>query len=705
MQLSPNMVNNFDSDERIEGVLAEQGDTLGLELTDQQVASIIGHRVEDAVAWWNEKLNLDEVRKRGEKYYLNESYQESDLYDYQVPYKNNRIITAVETLVPMITSQPAEPIVTEAQDTDESRELAQDLGNVLLAMYEDQYMKQKLSMAARHLMVGKRIAVIKYRFDPTKGKLREDGSRRGEIVTEVVRPEKVVFEQQSTDPDNVGLIAEYLTSTIEELCVRFPDKKDEIYQKFDIKRGVRSQTSRIIGHMEVWFTYYDSQNKRKEAVAWKIDQLILGKAKNPNWNYGEMQQIEQGIRSLNFFSEPHKPYIVVNHLNLGKYIIDDTSFMDQSIPLQDTLNKRGRQIVENADQASSGRVLNEDMISQDDAAKLIGDPSEIIMVKGDVRAAAARLPINQLPNYVTEDKYDARAEIDNLFGANAPIRGENSGIKTLGQEVISQRANLGRLQTIADSIEDAMDRLYKAWIQMMMVYWDEPEIVRFQDSAGKTQFIEWSRDKIEDGIQVRVKAGSVMPKDKQTIKNETMQLAGILDPLTLAEGLDKENPKEVARRILYYRFEYPKYLALLGEEGTEHDSKAMDDIMALIGGQNIEVPASPSKKYLFTLELFLKSRKFNELDEQQKQSIIGFMQQVMMNAKQGIGEQSQMEPQGEMPMEEPTEELPPEELPTEEPQIPEPTPEPESTPMATPPTGNILQRGLQGLMARLRGGK
>jgi len=377
--------------------------------------------------------------------------------------------------------------------------------------------------------------------------------------------------------------------------------------------------------------------------------------------------------------------------------------MDQSIPLQDVLNKRGRQLVENADQASSGRVLNEEMISQDDAAKLIGDPSEIIMVKGDVRSAATRLPSNQLPEYVSADKYDARAEIDNLFGANAPIRGENSGIKTLGQEVISQRANLGRLQTIADSIEDAMDRLYKAWIQMMMVYWDELETVRFQDSSGKTQFIEWSRDKIEDGIQVRVKAGSVMPKDKQTIKNETMQLAGILDPLTLAEGLDKENPEEIARRILYYRFEYPKYLALLGEEGTEHDSKAIDDLMAIIGGQNVEVPPTPTKKYLFTLEQFLKTRKFTSLNEQQKQSIISFMQQVSQNAQQGIG----MGPQQgmEAPVEAPQEEMPPEAPQEEMGNIPEPTAEPESTPMATPPTGNILQRGLQGLLSRLRGGK
>src|SRR3990167_638795 len=126
MQISPNLVSNFNSDERLEGTIADQGEGLALELSDQQVASIIGRRVEDSVAWWNRELKLDEVRKRGERYYLNDSYQESELYDYQVPYKNNRSITAIETLVPMITSQPAEPIVTEAKDTEESEELAGD---------------------------------------------------------------------------------------------------------------------------------------------------------------------------------------------------------------------------------------------------------------------------------------------------------------------------------------------------------------------------------------------------------------------------------------------------------------------------------------------------------------------------------------------------------------------------------------------------
>src|SRR3990167_10580213 len=167
--ISPNQ--EVENDEQPEGIIADEGDVLSLKLTDEEIIRLIGTRVEDAKLWWDKTLDLTKGRKKAEDYYLNKSYDEKALYKHQIPYKNNRIITAVETLVPMITSQPAEPVVTEAQDTDESRQLAMDLGDVLLAQYEDMYIKAKLSMVARHLMAGKRIAILKYRFDPSIGKL------------------------------------------------------------------------------------------------------------------------------------------------------------------------------------------------------------------------------------------------------------------------------------------------------------------------------------------------------------------------------------------------------------------------------------------------------------------------------------------------------------------------------------------------------
>lgn len=697
------------TDERREGMLAESTNEmpLALELDEKDILRIIGKRVEEAESFWNKELKLDEVRKRADDYFVGNTYQENDLYEFQVPYKNNRILTAVETLLPMLVSQIPLPVVTEGRDTDESRELAHDLEDVLQAKYDDFGIRKSFTKIGRHLMVGKRVGILKYHFDPDKGERLPDGSHKGAIVVEAVRPEKVVFDADASDPDNIPLIAEYMSDTIEDLVLMFPEKKDKIFAQFGIQRGVKSQLARKVGYIQVWFSYRDGKGNLQEAVAYKLNDVLMGATKNPNWNYDEFETTPEGKnRRLNYFDRPQKPYILVNHINTGKYVIDDTSLADQAQPLQDVLEKRGRQIVENADQASSGLVLNSNMISPDDAAKLVGDPSEKIMVDGDVREAAARLPYNMLPAYVINDKNDARTEIDNIYGANAPMRGEKADNNTLGELVMSQRANSGRLQTITNSFEDACGRefgLYPAMVQMMKVFWDEPEIVRYTPDDGKTRFIEWKEDKIEDGVKVRVKPGSAIPKDKQAKKNETIQLAPTLDPLTLAEGMDWANAKEIARRIVHYRFFMDRYLTEdLADDGSMVDSQAMADIHVLLQGQVPPVPEEPSKKYIATLDRFLNSAGFQSLqDVQIKQNIIAFAKAVNDKAKGGIGEmgtpQSEQNPAAPLPAEE--EGIVPEE--GAQPAATPPQPGEEPAPAPEPAQGG--QNFLQRLISKVRG--
>lgn len=644
MNRSPNIQATSDDSERREGLLASgvEDTPLALDLKDDEILRIIGNRIEDGETYWNKELNLDDVRTTSENYYKGNTYKEEDLYDFQVPYKNNRILTAIETLIPMAVSQVPQPVVTEGSDTDESRLLSHDLEDVLLAQYEDLDLKGCFTMAIRHLLEGQRVAILKYYFDPDLGERLPDGSRKGAIVVETVRPGKVVFDAEASDPDNIPLIAEYMTATIEELVFMFPEKKEEIFKHFGFKRGVRTQLARKVGYQEVWFTYYNSKGDSQEGLAWTIGRdLVLGAKQNPNWNYDEFEQQADGkYKRLNFFDAPKKPYLLINHLNLGKHVIDDTSLADQARPLQDILEKRGRQIVENADQASSGLVFNSQMISPDDAAKLVGDPTEKIMVDGNVNEAAARLPYNMLPAYVINDKADARAEIDNIFGANAPVRGEKSDEETLGALVLSQRSNSGRLQTITNAVEVSAGKLYPALVQMMKVYWDEPEIVRYTPSEGKTRFINWSKDKIEDGVKVRVKQGSAMPKDKTTQKNETIQLQASLDPLSIAEGMDYPNPKEMAKRIVYYKFFMDKYLTeILADDGSMIDPQATADIQVLLDGRTPPVPESPSKRYLATLEMFLNSNGFKTIqDPAIVQLVVEFAKAVNDKAKGGIGE-------------------------------------------------------------------
>jgi len=156
MLTSPNLSQPLANDERIEGPLDEGMDDqpLSIDLSDEDVLRLIRKTIEQGEIFWNKELEIDKVREKAETYYLGKTLNEEDLYEHQVPYKNNRILTAIEILVPLINSQFAQPIITEAEDTDESRELARDLENVLLAKVEDLYLKARFAMCARHLLIG-----------------------------------------------------------------------------------------------------------------------------------------------------------------------------------------------------------------------------------------------------------------------------------------------------------------------------------------------------------------------------------------------------------------------------------------------------------------------------------------------------------------------------------------------------------------------
>jgi len=628
------------SDERQEGELL-QNDALSLGMSDGDIARAIGNRVEASEAFWNKEIDLDKVRDENEKFWLGTYFDSSKLHDFQVPYKDNRIFTSIETLIPLAVAKAPQPTVTEAYDTEASRELARNIEKWLMGKYEDLYLLGKFHMVARHLLIGYRNAVMKYRWDTSIGQLQEDGTRFGDIAVEVKRPQRVVIDAGAQDQDNIPLIGEYLTATTDELCYQYPEKKDEIYRRMGGQAGVAVTNTRL-GYLEVWFDYHDKKGKQQSAVAWKLQDLVLGAMKNPNFNYDEMEQDQTGrTQPLNFFDKPKKPYIIYSFLNIGRWVMDDTSLTEQAAELQKVLDKRGRQIVENADQANAGMVLNSDMIKSTEVAKLLGDPGEKLMVKGDVRMAATRLPINILPPYVMDDKVDARNEIDNIFSTHGAVRGEVTKSKTLGQDVLSQRGDASRIATLATAMEDGADRLYKGMVQMAKVMYDLPQLQRFDSPEGSTSFTEFSNQQIEPNIKIRVKSGSVLPEDKMAKKDETVQLMPILDPLTIAEGMGWENPKEKAKRLLYYRVMPDRYIAEVlkidGMGSGAPDPSATQEIQLLNSGQNVPPQQNPTKEHIATHQAFIEAPEFQALPPEAQQLHLAHIKAEVQSLKDQMG--------------------------------------------------------------------
>ena len=82
-----------------------------------------------------------------------------------------------------------------------------------------------------------------------------------------------------------------------------------------------------------------------EMLFWELKGKILGKVKNPHWNYGTIDMVTgEEVMGRNHFEMSQKPYIFLSVFNLGKHPYDETSLVEQNLSNQDQLNKRNRQI-------------------------------------------------------------------------------------------------------------------------------------------------------------------------------------------------------------------------------------------------------------------------------------------------------------------------------------------------------------------------
>jgi hypothetical protein len=461
----------------------------------------------------------------------------------------NVIFQSIETIIPIITSKPPEPVVQKAQETPESAALAKQNQKILLAMYEKEKMKGKFQMIVRHLLLY-RLGILKYRYDP----------EIDEIVTEYVRPQNVIIEKHG------DFVAEFLEESISEIIAKFPEKTNEIIEMFALKaqkdkKGNYDPTTldnkalaTQIKYIEFWTDEY---------VCWKYKNLIFRKLKNPNFDYtGEERPVlnENGetintqLYFYNIFDKPKKPYIFYTCFNLGKTIWDDTSLVEQGIPLQDGINKRQRQIDDNA--SDNGVIVGSgDYITKEELSKYTGDPTDKLWVEhGNPLEGIGRLPPKQMASYALDSLMGLRNSVDNVLGTHSTTRGERQGRETLGGRQILREADYGRIDLIVRGLEEVAQELYQAWAHMMKVYYTQEHYARILGKDGATQVITYSRDHIEDGIEITVREGSTLPVDKIALRDEAIQLAQLnrIDPISMFERLEWPNPVEAAQRLFLW---------------------------------------------------------------------------------------------------------------------------------------------------------
>ena len=627
-----------------------QGDVeyqaLNLDMDDSDLDKMLVSSLEEDRAHWNQKpWNLQEIDVKNTAFLFGDQLNDKDFLKTDTRYIDNRLFSSSRAILSYATAQLAKPEITPSKGDAIDLKGARDIGAALYQHALDEKVDFKVRSAVLNLISRKR-GYLKLRFDPNLG-------MNGDIVTEVCNPEDVIISRFAGYLQNPDKVYQRIRCTVQELCSRFPDKDAEIKAAFSIERGVYTQMSRMVEYFECWFTFTNSSGVPDEGVCWFIHEkkLILDKMLNPNWIRFKSRKKEL---QANVTSIPPKPFVAFNYINTGHSYIDETCLIEQALPLQVALNKRLRQVGENADYVNGRWVANKDALTQEDARNAVNKGSRTVLMASRKATGAAPVLENiapqALPAYVVETIFDYRNEIDGMMGTPSQFKGDQPASKdTLGRDLmIKQQA--GALQDdLVRAIAASMETYYTLLLQMMRVYYTDDYWFQTRGGDGKYEFILINGDKLDSNVKVSVQTDSTLPLDKASIRATAMQLwqaGNAIDYKQLMEDLGLPNPDIRAERYLQQMTNPADYLNSI--KSDDIDSDARSDIDLLIMNKTPEERNDYSQAYFDYFNKFVSSNEFAKLqgkDPKAAQRIVMFITAIQHAMMQSLNLQESLQPE------------------------------------------------------------
>lgn len=616
---------------------------LSLSLSDDDLDKMLVQSLEADRDHWNKRpWQLQDTDLKNTAFLLGDQLDEKDYLKNDTRIIDNRLFSSTRAILSYATGQLAKPEITPSKGDEIYLKGARDIGAALYQHAADEQVDFKVRAAVMNLISRKR-GYLKLRWNPNTG-------LDGDIVTEVCNPEDIIVDRYAGYLQNPAKIYHRLRCSISELCARFPDKDAQIKEAFSIRRGVYSQTSKMVTYFECWFTYMDADLKPKEGVCWFIHEkhLILDEMQNPNWVYlkSHKKELEANVTSI-----PPKPFVAFNYINTGHSYIDETCLVEQARPLQVALNKRLRQISENADYVNGRWVADKDTFSQEDARNLINKGSKTVALVDmkKVPDPLKNIAPNQLGAWVENTVYDYRNEIDGMMGTPSQFKGSQPDSKdTLGRDLmIKQQA--GALQDdLVRSIAMGMEKYYTILLQMMRVYYTDDYWFQTKGGDGKYEFILINGDKLDSNVKVSVQTDSTLPLDKASIRATAMQLweaGNAIDYKSLMEDLGLPNPDVRAERYLNSNLDPVGYLNSIKTDDINADAES--DIQLLIANKTPEERDNYDQPYFDYFNKFVASNRFAKLqgkDPKAAQRITMFLVAVQHAMMQSLLLQESMAP-------------------------------------------------------------
>ncbi len=500
-------------------------------------------------------INLKKRQSVNKMYYEGDQLDLSSLRDDQEKWVENDILRNIETFIPIVTSEVPEVSVTPAYKNDNTRGYAQDVTRINQTEWETlQGMPKKLPKGIRNHQKNL-VGVFQIGYDP-----ETDTFWTEEIpATEVKISKHKDFLVRYIKDKDLG----YLLDT-------FPDKKAEILQYFSMPQEdallTKKMRSSPVEYIEAW---------THTIVGWRLgENLVLGVEDNPHWD--RKGQMFQGTKTdeqgnpvtkkvlFNHLKKPKMPFLFLTHINTTGHAHDDTTLIEQSIGLQNWINKRKRQIGENADAANGVWVTSGDFISQEEFDKIEGGINEKIWLENGLpENGIARVTGNSLEEFVYNDLIDSRNALNELMGMSSATLGTATQNKTLGKDIMDRQQNVTRAGGyVREGVESFAQEWYEYMYHMYLVYrTDETAIAIPEDDDFESENIVFSRanvpvieklngDMIPVPLILSVRGGSTLPRDEMMEYNRAQQNQNRYAPIDYFKKIGEPNPRQLAKNAL-----------------------------------------------------------------------------------------------------------------------------------------------------------
>lgn len=460
---------------------------------------------------------------------------------------DNLIFEAIETFLPIATRANPDPLVS-SDPSEMGQQVAHDLKAGLVNWADKNILRRKLAKMARHWLLN-RIGCAKLKWDPLTGT----------ICLDIIQPKTMIFDPDGHVDERGYFIGTWLgqkkKSSASFLCELFSKKKSEITLM------VKGKMATKLEYIEWW--YEDREN------FYTLGNLVLGKYKNPNWNYDGTTkvkdpetgaEIETEVQGVNHLEEMRSPYIFLSIFNTGEQPHDETSLILQNLSIQDLVNRRWRQLDKNIESMNNGMVVSGTAFTEEQAAQVnstLRRGGTIRVPNGKITDAAQRLAAPSLSPDVFRNLEDARSEERNIFGtAGSTAEGTQQQKSVRGKILVNQMDSSRIGGGVTEYIEQVADSIYNMVVQFMFVYYDEEHWITSAGDLGGRELISLKNDKFPllKTLHVTVKEGSMIPKDPLTQRNEAIDLWNekAIDPLNFFKRLDFPDPANITQQLILW---------------------------------------------------------------------------------------------------------------------------------------------------------